>query len=251
MGIGEILTYASVAIFALGMLTFAVVYRRVLLQTIAEYEKAKVVLRELIVTLHKIKVGKRDSKVLKIFDEETMQATKIEATGKFEELEKKLVTLTNQLKSSSESDSELSTRIMEIQREVKNLTNTQKIIQKRINNFNEKVQRAPRLERGETVQQTEDLLLSRITETEIWVLRMLVEEGSMTAPKVEKKIGKTREHTARLMKKLWQEGYIERDTHRMPFSYRPTKRLKILLKKETREKKEEKIESTISKEKTS
>ena len=73
----------------------------------------------------------------------------------------------------------------------------------------------------------------------------------MTAPKVEKKIGKTREHTARLMKKLWQEGYIERDTHRMPFRYRPTKRLKKLLKKETREKKEEKIESTISKEKTS
>jgi len=65
----------------------------------------------------------------------------------------------------------------------------------------------------------------------------------MMAPKVEKKIRKTREHTARLMKKLWQEEYIERDTNRKPFTYRPTKKL---LKK-TREKKTEKIASTITK----
>ena len=250
MGIGEILTFASVAIFAMGMVTFAVVYRRTLLQTMEEYEKAKVVLRELIVTLHKIKGGKRDSKMLKVFNEKTMQATKIEAPGKFEELEKKLVTLTNQLKSSSASDRELTTRVMEIQKEVQNITKTQNAFQKRINSFNEKIQQTPRLEGKETIIQTEDLLLSRITETERWVLRMLVEEGSLTAPKVEKKIGKTREHTARLMKKLWQEGYIERDTHRMPFSYRPTKKLKKLLKKETGEKKTEKVAPTVPKEKT-
>jgi len=248
LGIGEILTYASVAIFALGMVTFAVVYRRVLIQTIDEYEKAEVVLRELIATLHKLKVGKRKSKVLEVFDVETMQATKTQAAGKFQELEKKLVTLTNQLKTSSASDRELTTRVMEVQREVQNLTKTQEIIQRRISTLNEKIQQAPRLERSETMLQTEDLPLSMITETERWVLHMLVEEGSTTAPKVEKKIGKTREHTARLMKKLWQEGYIERDTHRMPFTYRPTKKLKKILKKETREKKVEKVTPEITKE---
>ena len=45
--------------------------------------------------------------------------------------------------------------------------------------------------------------------------------GSM----IMEKIGKTREHTSRLMKKLWQEGYIERDTNSIPFIYRPTKEL--------------------------
>lgn len=250
LGFGEILTYASVAIFALGMVTFAVVYRRTLLQTIEEYEKAKNVLQELIVMLRKVKGGKRESKLLKDFDVKTMQSTKIEATGKFEELEKKLVILTNQLKSSSASDRALTTRVMEMQREVQNLTKIQKDFRRRINSFNETIQQTPRSERKETIIQTEDLLLSRITETERWVLRMLVEEGSLTAPKVKKKIGKTREHTARLMKKLWQEGYIERDTHRMPFSYRPTKKLKKLLKKETDEKKNEKIAPTVPKEKT-
>jgi CRP-like cAMP-binding protein len=32
----------------------------------------------------------------------------------------------------------------------------------------------------------------------------------MTASKMVKKIRKTREHTSRLMKKLWKEGYRER-----------------------------------------
>jgi predicted transcriptional regulator len=137
---------------------------------------------------------------------------------------------------------------MEVQREIQNLTKTQKIIQRRINTLNEKIQQAPKLERNETMLQTEDLPLSMITETEKWILHMLVEEGSTTAPKVEKKIGKTREHTARLMKKLWQEGYIERDTHRMPFTYRPTKKLKKILKKKTLEKKVEKVAPEITKE---
>ncbi len=125
---------------------------------------------------------------------------------------------------------------------------TQEIIQRRVNTLNEKIQQAPKLERNEMMLQTEDLPLSMITETERCVLHMLVEEGSTTAPKVEKKIGKTREHTARLMKKLWQEGYIERDTHRMPFTYRPTKKLKKILKKKTLEKKVEKAAPEITKE---
>jgi DNA-binding MarR family transcriptional regulator len=98
--------------------------------------------------------------------------------------------------------------------------------------------------------QTEELPLSRLTETERWVLHMLVEAGSMTAPKVEKKIGKTREHTARLMKKLWKEGYVERDTHKMPFTYRATKKLKEILKKKKDEKKAKKLTPTVTKKET-
>jgi len=59
-----------------------------------------------------------------------------------------------------------------------------------------------------------------LTETEQTVLRFLNTEGPMTSRQIEAKIAKTREHTARLMKKLWQEGYVERETHRTPFTYR-------------------------------
>jgi DNA-binding MarR family transcriptional regulator len=65
-----------------------------------------------------------------------------------------------------------------------------------------------------------------LTETENQIIQFLLIEGPKTAPEVERKIEKTREHTARLMKKLWQEGFIERDTHRIPFVYRVNEKLK-------------------------
>jgi predicted transcriptional regulator len=247
VGIGTLITYASVAIFVLGMVTFAVVYRRMLLQTIKEYEKAKVALRGLLLTLPKLKGGKKERGSWNVLEAEMMHVTKTQTMGRLQELEKKLVKLSTHLKTSSASDKELILRVREVQREVKNLTKTQELLQSQINTLHVKIQQTPRLDRNEILLQTEDLLLSRITETERNVLHMLMEEGAMTAPKVEKKIGKTREHTARLMKKLWKEGYVERDTHKMPFTYRPTKKLKEILNKKKQEKKTEEITSTITK----
>ena len=121
----------------------------------------------------------------------------------------------------------------EMQRKIRNLTKTQEEFQKRIKIFNAKIQQTSKTERNETIIQTEKQPLSRIIETERLVLNLLVEKSSMTASKMVKKIGKTREHTSRLMKKLWK---IERDSQRKPFTYRATKKLI----KETLEKKIEK-----------
>jgi len=243
LGIGEILTYTSATIFVLGIVTFAIGYRRVLLQTMEEYENAEVVLQELISTIHKLKDGKGELRVQRVLGVNVAQTKTTHETVKLQMLERKLVSLTRLVQTSSASDRELMTHMMEMQREVQNLRKKQEVFQRRINTLNEKIQQVPRLEKREMMLQTEEQPFSRITETERLVLNLLVKEGSMTASKMEKKIGKTREHTARLMKKLWQEGYIERDTHRKPFTYRPTKKLK----KKTRKKKAEKIASTITK----
>ena len=66
----------------------------------------------------------------------------------------------------------------------------------------------------------------KLTRTERQIIQILLSEGAKTAPKIMGEISMTREHTSRLMKKLWQEGYIERDTYSIPFIYRPTKELK-------------------------
>lgn len=73
----------------------------------------------------------------------------------------------------------------------------------------------------------------KLTRTEIQIIQILLSEGAKTAPKIMYEINKTREHTSRLMKKLWQEGYIERDTNSIPFIYRPTKELKKRINIET------------------
>lgn len=77
-------------------------------------------------------------------------------------------------------------------------------------------------------------VLEPLTETELLVLETIGKEGEKTAPEIKEKIGLTREHTARLMKKLYKDGYLERDTHKMPYIYRLKEEMeKILKKRET------------------
>ena len=77
-------------------------------------------------------------------------------------------------------------------------------------------------------------VLEPLTKTELLVLETIGKEGEKTAPEIREKIGLTREHTARLMKKLYKDGYLERDTHKMPYIYRLKEEMKkILNKRET------------------
>ncbi len=61
--------------------------------------------------------------------------------------------------------------------------------------------------------------LSPLTPTELVVLQLLASEGEKTAPGVREQIQLSREHTARLMKKLYEKGYVERRAGKMPFMY--------------------------------
>ncbi len=76
-----------------------------------------------------------------------------------------------------------------------------------------------------------DKALAALTETEVVVLEFLSSEGAKTAPEIKEKVQLSREHTARLMKKLYEEGYVERETGKLPFSYRVKAEMEKLLKK--------------------
>jgi predicted transcriptional regulator len=69
-------------------------------------------------------------------------------------------------------------------------------------------------------------LPSITTPTELQVLTLLTSEGAKSAPEIGRVIGRSREHTARLMKKLFEEGYIRRDQARIPFRYSVVDRLR-------------------------
>jgi DNA-binding MarR family transcriptional regulator len=75
-------------------------------------------------------------------------------------------------------------------------------------------------------------LPSITTPTELQVLTMLANEGPKSAPEIGRVLGRSREHTARLMKKLYQEGYIRRDQTRIPFRYSLVERVKQTFKKQ-------------------
>ena len=62
-------------------------------------------------------------------------------------------------------------------------------------------------------------LSSITTPTELQVLALLSEQGPKSAPEIGHLVGRSREHSARLMKKLFEEGYVKRDQSRIPFRY--------------------------------
>ncbi len=76
-----------------------------------------------------------------------------------------------------------------------------------------------------------DKAMAALTDTEISVLEMLSAEGPKTAPEIKDRVHLSREHTARLMKKLYEEGYLEREVGKIPFSYSIKKEMEKFLRK--------------------
>jgi len=74
----------------------------------------------------------------------------------------------------------------------------------------------------------EDPVLDRLTTTERETLQIL-REGPLHAPELGKRINKSREHIARLMKRLYLEGYVDRETDRPPFRYKLNDKLRSSL----------------------
>ena len=74
-----------------------------------------------------------------------------------------------------------------------------------------------------------DDILQELTETELGVLKMIVDSSEGTVPEIREKISKTREHTARLLKKLYDKGFIDRNTSSMPYRYSIRKEIKELI----------------------
>jgi predicted transcriptional regulator len=74
----------------------------------------------------------------------------------------------------------------------------------------------------------ESNILNSLTPTERQTLEILRREGPKAAPELGKRIKKSREHTSRLMKKLYLEGYVDRESNKAPFRYRLTETVRSI-----------------------
>lgn len=63
-------------------------------------------------------------------------------------------------------------------------------------------------------------ITARLTPTEAHTLEILGREGPKAAPELGKRMRKSREHMARLMKKLYMDGYVDRESNHAPFRYK-------------------------------
>lgn len=211
----------------------AFIYYRILRELREEYLKAKDVVGDIVISFNRQLERQADALI--------STGRKAEATYvKSEILERNLGDLESKvgrLESSFENfRKEISGKLEDIIERQKEL----KELREKIDELEELSYRYPvegeELESKETISAIpipirRDKVLSSLTSTELAVLEILAEEGPKTAPQIRDRIKLTREHTARLMKKLYEKGFLERDTSKIPYSYRIKEEMLKLLKK--------------------
>jgi len=224
-----------VAIFLLSITLFAfILYYRRIKSVQEEYEKAKGLVSDVVISINKDlqkqgeKIGSVSSKA------ETFLSENQRVLSKLKENDVRLAKLESDITPLSETESKLSTHIKEVDKRVEELLIVQKKIEQRIEE-SEKMrhrvttQAEARIEAAIPIRR--EKALAPLTQTELSVLEALANEGRKTAPEIRSRINLTREHTARLMKKLYEDGYLERGTEKIPYTYSLKEEMRKILRK--------------------
>jgi len=145
----------------------------------------------------------------------------------------------NQLNSLAQNNSNLSTILSGLDIKIKDIETSQETFKNKIIAFEEQIQKNLFTSNEIKTEQIipvvpikRDKALAALTNTEVAVLEMLSSEGAKTAPEIKERVALSREHTARLMKKLYEGGYLEREIDKIPFKYIVKKEVEKILKKE-------------------
>ena len=231
----EVVIPALVGVLLSVIVGATVEYYRLIRRAQSEYEKAKEIVESVVLSFNR--ELKRETEKLDIVAYKIEgNSAKIEAgIGKIDSFEKKLMPIEEQLSAVSvETLSEL-TKLVGINDKVAAVVESNGKLQTRITSLEEQLQKLtslPEVKPEPVIQIKRDKAMGALTDTEIVVLEFLAAEGAKTAPEIKEKVKLSREHTARLMKKLYEEGYLERETGKIPFKYSIKKEMENLLKKQ-------------------
>jgi len=113
------------------------------------------------------------------------------------------------------SDARFESRCQELEQSIANMSTQHKQIIHDLENLRSRQIPLPSQSRA----LHEDPVLDRLTPTERETLQIL-KDGPLRAPELGKRVNKSREHMSRLMKRLYLEGYVDRETERPPFRYK-------------------------------
>ncbi len=209
-------------------------YYRLIRKAQSEYAKAREVVEDVVTSFNRElrrETEKLDSVVYKIDG----NASKIDnANKRVDNVEKKLTPMETQLSSALEETKRATTTLTQASAKIQGMEESQGILKSQLLNLQEQVQKLavePELKVEPVMPIRRDKAMASLTDTEISVLEMLAAEGAKTAPEIKERVQLSREHTARLMKKLYEEGYLERETGKIPFKYAVKAEMEKFLKK--------------------
>lgn len=212
----------------------AVEYYRRLRSAKKEYEKAREAVEDIIVSFNRQFRQEAEKLELVAYKVEAVSSKSDNALKKAEEVEKKMPDLISRINTVVEDRQKAVSSLEEIDRKVRDVAVSQEALVARLSTIEEQARQlslAPEAKIEAVIPIKREKALAPLTETELSALEMLALEGPKTAPDIKERIKLSREHTARLMKKLYEGGYLERDTTKIPFKYRVKEEMSKLLKK--------------------
>ena len=218
---------------SIASIIFAMGYYRELRKVQREYEKARNVVEDITFSFNR--EIKRDAQRLELvaYKIEEVASKEDRALGKVEDVEKQIRLLQAQ-QSGMEDVGELSRRIDQIDKKVGDAMASQQGLMQKVTTIEQQTKQftlSPEAPIEGILPIKRDRAIAQLTGTELAALEFLASHGPETAPEIKKQVGLSREHTARLMKKLYEQGYLERNTNKIPFKYSVKNEMEKLLKK--------------------
>jgi predicted HTH transcriptional regulator len=204
-------------------------YYRRLKEGSREYVRAKAVLSDMVLSFNK-DLEMQAQKISSITNEnERASRESLQAIG---EIESEMVNVKAQLKELVDAKDALLNGYDALKKNMEDSVSQRSKILERISKLEslEREMEVPEDKMMPAIPIRREKALAPLTETELRILELLATEGEKTAPQIREKVNLTREHTARLMKKLFAVGYVERRTDRMPYVYGLKKEMENLLK---------------------
>jgi chromosome segregation ATPase len=229
----------EVLLMLIGVLLAATVgasveYYRQIRKAQKEYEKAREAVEDIVLSFNRELKREADRLELVAYKVEGNSAKADTSFKRVESIEKKIAPIESKLRAISENDASILSKIAEVDTKTHNIEAAHQTLKTKITEVEEQVQKlssVPEIKSDPVIPIRRDKAMAALTDTEVTVLEMLSAEGSKTAPEIKDRIRLSREHTARLMKKLYEKGYLERETGKIPFRYSVKKEMKKFLKK--------------------
>jgi len=209
-------------------------YYRQIRKTQREYENAKSAVENIVLSFNRELRREAERLELVAYKVEGNNAREDTNSKRIDSIEMKVEPLESLLSVTSENNQGIVSKVTEVDTKVQGIELAQERLIAKIMGLEDEMQKftfAPEMKSEPVMPIRRDKALATLTETEIMVLEMLLSEGSKTAPEIKERVGLSREHTARLMKKLYEEGYLERETGKIPFRYSAKQELEKFLKK--------------------
>ena len=223
----EDVSLIATILLLLASIGVAILYYRRIKRVHEMYDEAKNVVGDIVVSFNRQLQRQEDRLGTVAYKTEVSLSRSEGAVNKVKAQDKQLSDLAAKVEDVSGIEKRVSAQIEDVRKKVEDVIAKQK-------KFMKKTAEVPAVSEAKikaAIPIKRERALAPLTETELSVLEILAAEGKKTAPEIRDKIKLTREHTARLMKKLYEKGYLEREAGKMPYSYSIKEEMRRILKK--------------------